>query len=181
MSRRADAIQYGKGLFAAAVTSGDPKKVGEELDAFGALLESAPELRRALVNPAIPPARKQAVLAELDRLSPVSPVLRQFLGLVAGYDALSLLPHIASDYRARLLHHLQIVTAEVTTAVPLPPDRHAALARRISEATGRQVRMTAATDPALIGGVVAKVGSVVYDGSVRRQLERMREQFSGRA
>jgi F-type H+-transporting ATPase subunit delta len=180
MSRRANAIQYAKGLFGVAVT-GDPKKVGEELDAFEALLGQAPELRHVLVNAAIPPARKQAVLAELVRLSPVSPVLRQFLALLAGNDDFSLLPHITADYQVRLLKHLQVVTAEVTSAVPLPADRHAALGRRIREATGREVRMSTATDPALIGGVVAKIGSVVYDGSVRRQLERLREQFSGRA
>jgi F-type H+-transporting ATPase subunit delta len=180
MSRRANAIQYAKGLFAVAVT-GDPKKVGEELDAFEALLGEAPALRRALVNAAIAPARKQAVLTELVRLAPVSPVLRQFLALLASNDDFSLLPHITEDYRVRLLKHLQVVTAEVTSAVPLPADRHAAIGRRIREVTGREVRMSTATDPALIGGVVAKIGSVVYDGSVRRQLERLREQFSGRA
>jgi len=181
MSRREDAIQYAKGLFAVAVSDADPKKVGEELDAFEALLDQAPELRRVLVNAAIPPARKQAVLAELARLSPMSPVLRQFLALIATNDAFSLLRQIAADYGVRLLQHLQIVSAEVTTAVPLPAEREAGLARRIADATGKQVRVSTAVDPALIGGAVTKIGSVVYDGSVRRQLERLREQFIERA
>jgi F-type H+-transporting ATPase subunit delta len=181
MSRRADAIQYAKGLFAVAVSDADPRKVGEELDAFQALLDQAPELRRVMVNAAIPPARKLAVLAELERLSPVSPVLRQFLVLLAKNDAFTLLPRVAADYGARLLLHLRIVSAEVTTAVPLPAEREAALAQRIADATGKQVRVSTAVDPALIGGAVTRIGSVVYDGSVRRQLDRLREQFIERA
>jgi len=181
MSSRANAVQYAKGLFAVAVSDADPRQVGEELKAFVALVDAQPDLRRALTSPAIPADRKAAVLGDIGRLSPLSPLLQHFFALLARRGALGLLPEIVDDYDARLMHHLRIVNAEVTTAVPLSADDEAALAKRFTDATGKQVRVSTAVDPSIVGGVVARIGSVVYDGSVRRQLERLREQFTERA
>jgi F-type H+-transporting ATPase subunit delta len=72
------------------------------------------------------------------------------------------------------MEHQQVINAEVTTAVPLTPDRVAQFEKRIAAATGRRVTMTATVDPALIGGAVARVGSIVYDGSIATQLSRIR-------
>ena len=79
------------------------------------------------------------------------------------------------EYRSRLLDLLNVVRAEVTSAVPLPAGTAEAIGRAIEQRTGRQVTMTARVDAALIGGVVTKIGSVVYDGSVKRQLEKMKD------
>jgi F-type H+-transporting ATPase subunit delta len=84
---------------------------------------------------------------------------------------------MAEAYRERLRQHQQIVRAEVTTAVPLTDDRRAALEKGIAAATGRQVMLTTAVDPAIIGGAITRIGSTVYDGSVARQLERLKEQL----
>lgn len=181
MSRRENAVQYAKGLFNVAVSDADPRQVGEELKAFAALLEAEPELRRILVSAAVPSDRKLAVLRDIARLSPTSPLLQQFFALLVRRHGFGLLPEIAEDYEKRLMQHLQIVSAEVTSAVPLSAEDRAALAKRFADATGKQVRVSTAVDPSIVGGVVARIGSVVYDGSVRRQLERLREQFTERA
>ena len=69
--------------------------------------------------------------------------------------------------------------AVVTSAVPLDTDRAAALERALAGVTGRTVLVSASTDPSIVGGVVAQIGSMVYDGSVRRQLEKFRERLTG--
>jgi F-type H+-transporting ATPase subunit delta len=78
------------------------------------------------------------------------------------------------------MEYRRILRAEVTTATPLPPERVAQLEQRLAAATGRRVTMTARVDPALIGGAITRVGSVVYDSSIATQLIRMRERLEAR-
>ena len=87
---------------------------------------------------------------------------------------------LATAFRERLMEYRRIVRAEVTTAEPLGAARLAELEQRLAAATGRRVTMTTRVDPALIGGAVARVGSVVYDSSIATQLERIRERLEKR-
>jgi F-type H+-transporting ATPase subunit delta len=103
--------------------------------------------------------------------------VRKLLLLMADRDRLMLLPELEQAYQGRLMRHLRIVEAHVTTAVALTPDRADALARGLSRATGKDVRLTTVVDPAIMGGVVARMGSTVFDGSVTRQLERLRREL----
>src|SRR5690606_29200088 len=103
------------------------------------------------------------------------------LALLADRVRLALVPQIARAYAERLMDHRQIVRADVTTAVPLDEAKTAAMADALGRATGRKVLIDARVDPSILGGVVARVGSVVYDGSVARQLDRMKEQLVGGA
>ena len=80
-------------------------------------------------------------------------------------------------YRARLLDRRNIVEAEVTTAVALPAEQVSALAGRLRDVTGKDVRLQARVDSTIIGGVVTRIGSTVYDGSVTGQLTRMRQKL----
>jgi F-type H+-transporting ATPase subunit delta len=97
--------------------------------------------------------------------------------MLADRNRLELLPALAADYRERLMDYRQITRAEVTTALPLLPEQLTQLEERLAAATGRRVTMTTHVDPALIGGVVARVGSTVYDGSIATQLANMRERL----
>jgi F-type H+-transporting ATPase subunit delta len=99
--------------------------------------------------------------------------------MMAGRDRLGLLPDLLETYRVRLMDHLKIVRAEITTAVPLSPERETALQGKLAALTGRTVLMQTSTSPDILGGVVARIGSTVYDGSVKRQLEKMRERLQG--
>jgi F-type H+-transporting ATPase subunit delta len=89
-----------------------------------------------------------------------------------------LIPDLLAAYRDRLLDHRNIVRAEVTTTTSLPAERAKAIEASLSRSTGRTISLTARVDPAIIGGVVTRIGSTVYDGSVARQLEKIRERLT---
>jgi F-type H+-transporting ATPase subunit delta len=178
MTSRAAAARYARALFDVVLKEADPAPVDTELSAFSALVSANPALHRALVTPSIPPSRKRAVVeALLAKAGAMTSPVTKLLLLLAERDRLALLPEVADAYRERLLQHQHVVRAEVVTAVPLPDDRRASLEAGIARATGRNVVLTARVDPGIIGGAVTRVGSTVYDGSVTRQLERLREQL----
>jgi F-type H+-transporting ATPase subunit delta len=182
MTSRAAATRYARALFDVAVKEADPERVGSELTSFGAMVSGNQPLHRALVTPSIPPARKRAIVeALLGAAGDVSAPLAKLLLLLADRDRLVLIPELAEAYRERLRQHQHVVLAEVVTAIPLPPDRRAALEKGIAEATRTTVLMSTRVDPAIIGGAVTRIGSTVYDGSVARQLERLRERLTGTA
>ena len=125
----------------------------------------------------LPPTAKQKIVAELLKLQPLAGPLGRILILLAERDQLALVPLIADAYQQRLLDFQGVVRANVTTAVALSPDRAAALEQSLSAATGKRVVVTTQVDPSIIGGVVAKIGSRVYDGSVAHHLTRVKEQL----
>jgi len=176
MTNRAAARRYARALFDVSVKEADVQAVEQELAAFAALVEQHADLRRAFYSPAVPTPSKRALMTELvSRLGGMSPVLSRLLALLAGRDRLVVLPDLAAAYRDRVLEYRRVVRAEVATAVALPADRMERLRSSLAEATGREVLLEPRVDPSLIGGAVARVGSIVVDGSVARQLERMKE------
>ena len=120
----------------------------------------------------MPAPRKREAVAVLAARVGVHPVLTKLLVLLAGRDRLVLLPDLLETYRARLLDHQNVVRAEVTTATPLAADRTKAIERSLAQATGRTIALTTRVAPEIIGGLVARVGSTVFDGSVTTQLEK---------
>ena len=123
------------------------------------------------------PPSSRTIVAELLKLQPLAGPLGRILTLLAERDQLALVPLIAEAYQQRLLDFSSVVRAEVTTAVALPPDRAAALEQSLSAATGKRVVVTTQVDPSIIGGVVAKIGSRVYNGSVANHLTRVKAQL----
>jgi F-type H+-transporting ATPase subunit delta len=174
---RALAGRYSRALFEVAVAEADPRAIECELAAFVALFEQSLPLRRALWNPAVPVARKVAVVSQISGRAGYAAPLDKLLKLMAERDHLALLHHLLDAYRKRLMDHLGIVQAEVTTAAPLSAERLGEVERALARATGKQVTINTRVDPAIVGGVVAKVDSTVYDGSVVRQLERIKEKM----
>jgi F-type H+-transporting ATPase subunit delta len=177
MTSRAIATQYAKALFTVAQTDATPRAVFEELQAFGALTTTHADLRAALTSAAVPVQMKRAVLSEVLSLSRVSPLVREFLLILARHDHFGVYADLLAAYEQRLLQLEGVAAATVTTAVPLSAEREAALEQSLRAVTGKQVRLSAAVDPGILGGVVAQVGSTVYDGSVARQLQRLKEQM----
>ena len=178
MSTRASAARYAKALFDVARAESTPEQAEKELVAFADLVAAHGDLRQALASPAIPAARKRAIVAQLlDRQQPSGPV-RKLLLLLAGRDRLELLADLVSVYHERVMEHLKVVQAEVTTAAPLPPDQAAQLQQRLGTTIGRAVTLTTKVDPALIGGMVTRIGSTVYDGSVATQLTTLRQRLT---
>ncbi|MBI3048885.1 MAG: ATP synthase F1 subunit delta [Acidobacteria bacterium] len=177
MSTRASAARYARALLDVVIKEGNPEQVDQELTAFADLVAGTPDLQKALTNPAVPVSAKRGILDTLlSRLKPSKP-LAKLLQLLADRNRLVIVGDLAAAYRERLMEYRQIVRAEVITAAPLAPERLAQFEQRLASATGRRVTMSARVDPALIGGAVARVGSIVYDGSVATQLARIRERL----
>jgi F-type H+-transporting ATPase subunit delta len=179
MTTRASAARYARALFDVALQELTPEQAEQDLAQFAALLEEHADLHRALTNPVVPVSAKRgvldAILAKLTLAMPVQKLLR----LLADRDRLVLVPDLLSVYRERLLKHQRVIRAEVTTAEPLAAGQAQRLADRLSDSTGRRVQMSTRVDPALVGGIVARIGGTVYDGSIAGRLARMRRQLVG--
>ena len=176
MTARAAAKRYARALFDVALAEGSAEAVQGELRQFADLVRGNEALWNIVGNPAIPAARKHGLVkALLDKAGPVSSPLAKLLLLLADRDRLLLLTDLADAYDDRLLEHHKVIRGGVTTAVPLDAARLRALEESLGRITGRRVTLKARVDPAIIGGVVAKLGSTVYDGSVVTQLEKMKE------
>jgi F-type H+-transporting ATPase subunit delta len=178
MTNKAAAIRYARALFDVAVKEqSDLEQIERQLAEFLDLFTQHPTLEHVMMNPAVPATRKRATVAELTTRLGIASVLAKLLALLAERDRLILLPDLLSTYRDKLLDHRQVVRAEVTTAAALTAERAQEVERRLAQATGRTVTVAARVDPAIIGGLVARVGSIVYDGSVSRQLEKIKNRL----
>ena len=176
MTNRTVAARYARALFDVSVKQHDLRQVETDLMGFSGLLAGPEMLGRVLLNPAVPtPRKKDLVSALLERLDPLTPPVPKLLHLLAERDRLVLLGDIVEAYRGRLLRHRGVVEAQVTTATPISDDRTAGLERALQAASGAQVTMTPDVDPELLGGVVARVVTTVYDGSVAHHLRRIRQ------
>ena len=178
MSTRASAGRYARALLDVASSEGSHERIEKELADVAALVETNGDLKRALTNPVVPVAAKRRIVETLvSRLAPAKP-LGKLLLLLVDRDRFALLGELADAYREQLMEYRQIVRAEVISAAPLTPDRAAQFEQRLAAATGRHISLTTRVDPSLIGGAVARVGTIVYDGSVATQLERLRERLT---
>jgi F-type H+-transporting ATPase subunit delta len=181
MTSRTAARRYARALFDVAVAERlDLVEIERQLTGFADLLRGHDELERVLLNPAVPAPRKQAATTELVARAHLLPAVAKLLVLLAERDRLRLVPDLLTAYRERLLDHQQVVRAEVTTALPLPPERTAAIERGLERAVGRAVALTTRVDAGLVGGLVARIGSTVYDGSVVTQLAKLRQRLGGK-
>ncbi len=180
MTMRASAARYAKALLDVAIKESDPDRAEQELAAFVDLVRQNHELQRTFANPVVAAADKRAVVLQiLERLKPTTPV-RKLVPLLASRGRLALLPDLLDVYRERLMEHRNVLSAEVTTAVPLSAERAAQLSQRLADVTGRVVTMTTKVDASIIGGVVTRIGSTVYDGSVATQLAKVRDRLEQR-
>jgi F-type H+-transporting ATPase subunit delta len=179
MSLRATASRYAKALLEVAIAESDAARIERELDAIVSAVAAHAELQHALTSPRIPALAKQGVVRALAERGAVAEPLARVLDLLAQRGRLELLPELLAVYRERLLAHQNVAQGSVTSATPLAPDTVRQLAERLGQLTGKTVQLDANVDPSLIGGLVARVGSTVYDGSVRTQLEKMKQQLVG--
>jgi F-type H+-transporting ATPase subunit delta len=178
MSLRTSANRYARALFDVAVAEkNDLARVDLDLQAVVAMMRESPGLASAAGRSGVTEtARKSLMEAVADKMALATPV-KKLLVLLAESRKLDFMPDLAAAFHERLLAHQNIVRAEVTSAAALSPEQTTALAARLAAVTGKQVNLSLSVDPALLGGVVARIGSTVYDGSVRTQLARMRQEL----
>jgi len=175
MTTRTSATRYARALLDVLLKESSVDQGARDLVQVSALLEQFPELPRAFTNPAIPAARKHALIKELLPKLALSVPVGKLLLMLADRDRLVLLPDLITVFQERYEELQQIVRAEVITAEPMTADRLSILQQRLAGATGRTVKITTRVDPSIIGGMKAQIGSTVYDGSIATQLETFRQ------
>ena len=178
MTNRTAANRYARALFDVALKEQqDLDAIDRELGEFIDLMKAQPLFEKVLLNPAVPAPRKRAAVAAVIGGEKLWPVVAKLLVLLAERDRLMLLPDLLAAYRERVRKLRRIVRAEVVTAEPLSPERAQAVARGLEQMSGRNVQMDLRVDPSIIGGVVARIGSTVYDASVATQLQKMKQRL----
>ena len=179
MSTRSAARRYAAALFAVTHKAGTAEQAGRQLDALSRLIGSHADLARALASPAVPlSAKRDIVVAVIEAAGGTSAEVTRMAAMLAERDRLTELPEVAAAFEARLMEAQRVLRADVVTAVPLSDASRTALTTALGRATGKSVTIDARVDPAIIGGIIARVGSRVYDASITRQLERMKDKLS---
>ncbi len=165
--------------FADVVTSSrlDAARTLAETQQISVLVEQSKDLREVWDNPSIPPAQKRAVLDAIVQRAGISRPVRNFIAVLIDKRRTRFLSDIAAQFARELNDRLGIAQAEITTARELSSGERAALESDLSRVTGKSIRASYEQDPAILGGAIARVGSTVYDGSVKGQLERIRQQL----
>jgi F-type H+-transporting ATPase subunit delta len=153
--------------------------VQEELNQWTEMVESNPLLKEAVSNPTVAYEQKRKVLQELIRRTKVRDTTANFLQVLLRNQRLNEIKEVNKWFGLILDERSGMVSAEVTTARPVGQDSIDALRQKLANLTGRKVRLKFTTDPDLIGGMVARIGSTVYDGSIKNQLHEMELTMAG--
>lgn len=180
MSIQTVARRYAAALADVAIERREEREVQNELEHWAALIESNPQLKEVFANPTIVYDQKKKVLEELISRTRVRETTGSFLRVLLRNQRLSQLREVVARYGYVLDERGGMVAASITTARPIPEELRNNLHEALTAATGRKVRLDFATDEQIIGGLVARVGSTIFDGSVQNQLERLSEDLAGR-
>jgi F-type H+-transporting ATPase subunit delta len=173
------ARRYAAALADVASARGEAREVQEELSAWALMMQGNPDLLEVLRNPTVPYEQKRKVLDILVARTRVRPTTANFLQVLLRNHRLTELDEINRRLAQELDERAGVVLAQVTTARPVSAGVREGLQSRLSSLTGRRVRLQFGVDEGLIGGVVTRVGSTVYDGSVRTQLQEIRRRMAG--
>lgn len=169
------AKRYAKALFNLALEQGQVEQYRQELDDFVRLLNELPELADAIENPLYPePTRKNIFTAVADKAELTS-IMRSFIDLLVQKKRVQFLGDISEYYHKLIDEHENIARARIKAATPLDDQAIQEIASSLEKMTGKKVAVEFEQDPELIGGVLAQIGDLVLDGSVRRQLLNIKE------
>jgi F-type H+-transporting ATPase subunit delta len=179
LSLQTVARRYATALADVSIERREEREIQSELDQWSSMLESNPQLKEVFSNPTVAYDQKRKLVEELISRTRVRETTASFLRVLLTNQRLSQLRDIAERYGYVLDERAGLVAANVTTARPISEELKNSLHETLAAATGRKVRLTFTTDETIIGGLVARVGSTVFDGSVQNQLERLSESLAG--
>lgn len=168
--------RYAQALMAIAAEQKSVDAVAADLASIGATLAASRDLQLLVASPVIQEGKKLSIFRELWEPR-VGRVTMAFLSLLVTKRRETILPGVIEEYLALRDAAQGVLVAEVQTAVQMTGEQEAALVKRLETYTKKKIRMQKSTDPAIRGGMVVRIGDTVLDGSVRRQLERLRERF----
>jgi len=169
------ARRYARALFSLAKDAGEIPDVGEQLAFMVKLFEDSPELKAGLFRPLHPVKERSAVLREVGRELGLKPTVQSFMLYLIDQCRLVDFDGICDEYRRLSDEAAGLVRAEIVTSSPLSEEQRGRLERALATRTGRRVDLEVRVDPDLIGGAVAVVGGVLFDGSLKTQLSQLRE------
>ena len=164
-------------VVAAPASTAQPEDAVRQLQAVEEMIAGSAELRIALLTPAISNSRKRAVMGRLLEEMQVSDLIRNFVYVVINHRRIGMLGEISEAFGLLMDQRLGFVRAEVTSASALDARRSAGLEAELSRLTGKRMRLRFTVDSSLLAGAVARIGSTVYDGSIRGQLQQLRRQL----
>ena len=171
------AERYAAALADVAVERKNSETIKGNLASFVEAFSSIADLRNALESPALNAEVKRKVIAEVAGKMGLDVAVRNFIYLVVDHRRTEILPEIEQAFLSELNERLGIVDAEVTSAHELNDDEKRQLRTVLEQRTGKKVEARFQIDGALLGGAIVRLGSTIYDGSVRDQLKRLREQL----
>jgi F-type H+-transporting ATPase subunit delta len=174
------ATRYARALAEVVLAQGSGLQaisVADQLKRMEDLLAVSPDLRHVLNSPAVANAKKRAVIGKLAGSLGLDNKVRNFLYVVIDHHRMHQISEIREAFEAVMDRELGLVRAEVTSAQPLDEAQQTTVRSRLEKLTGKVIRATYGVDGSLIGGVLARVGSTVYDGSVRGQLDGLRRKL----
>ena len=160
-----------------SVSALSPESALAQLKEFKGMIESSPELSNVLLSPAVAPARKRAVIAKFAAMMPLATAIRNFLYVLIDHRRTAMLGEVLDAIQSQLDERLGIAQADVSSARPLSDVEQAQIKSSFAAKTGKKIRGQFTVNPDLIGGVTVRIGSTIYDGSVRGSLDGLRRKL----
>jgi F-type H+-transporting ATPase subunit delta len=179
LSLQTVARRYATALADVAIERREEREVLNELEMWATTIESNPQLKEVFANPTIIYDHKRKLLEDLISRTRVRQTTASFLRVLLKNQRLSQLRDVVTRYAQVLDERAGVVAASVTTARPISDELKKSLHETLAAATGRTVRVNFTTDESIIGGMVARIGSTVFDGSVQSHLERLANGLAG--
>jgi F-type H+-transporting ATPase subunit delta len=176
--------RYASALADVVLTAGsglDPVKVAEQLKGIEDLIQASPDLKHVMLSPAVASAKKRAVIAKLSSGLGLVKQVQNFIYVVIDHRRMDQLAEIREAFEAAVDIQQNVVQAKVTSAQALTDAQRGLLQSEFEKLTGKKVNADYEVDDSLIGGAITRIGSTVYDGSVKGQLEKLRRKLISEA
>ena len=177
MRDRKLAMRYARALLSVLSDPAELEKTDAFLTSLAQSFESSPDMRRAMLNPAVPRSTRRKILRDLSQREKLPATVGSFLAKLIDNNRLDALSAVAAVFHEERERRMGLVAAELTTASPLGGEEQERARAAMERMTGRRIRLTFRVEPQLIGGAVTRIGSTIYDGSLRTQLERLKRRM----
>lgn len=171
-------LQYATALADIVLEQGAAEPTRIQLEEFRAAFAESAELRNFLISPAIPRDAKHGVIEKIVARLGASKIIRNFLFVMSDNQRVHLLPEIADTFKQVLEQRQGVAEAQVTSPLELTDVQKTSLVRTLERVSGKKIQARYFLDPALLGGVLVKIGDMIYDGSVRNRLHQLRARLA---
>lgn len=171
-------LQYATALADIVLEQGAPEPARKQLQEFRAAFTESAELRNFLISPAIPRDAKHGVIEKIVARLGASKIIRNFLFVMSDNQRVHLLPEIVGTFEQVLEQRQGVAEAQVTSPLELTDVQKISLVRTLERVSGKKIQARYSLDPALLGGVLVRIGDMIYDGSVRNRLHQLRARLA---